>query len=77
LQKAKAGTIQYDLLATNRIETAKAQLIVIVETESDYSARMEFEKSEYHLQIGSLPVIGTINVRGREKPNYKLMNMNK
>ncbi|VDM60259.1 unnamed protein product [Angiostrongylus costaricensis] len=77
LLKAKAGIIQYELLATNRIEAAKAQLIVIVETESDYCARMEFEKSEYHLQIGSLPVLGTINVRGQKKPDYKLMNMNK
>ncbi|RCN25056.1 hypothetical protein ANCCAN_29234 [Ancylostoma caninum] len=38
---------------------------------------MEFEKPEYHLQMGSLPVLGTISVRGQQRPSYRLMNMNK
>ncbi|KAK5979953.1 Cadherin-89D [Trichostrongylus colubriformis] len=75
--KIKAGILQYELLATNRIETAKAKLTVVVDTESSCCSRMEFEKPEYHLQMGSLPVIGTINVRGQRKPTYRLMNMNK
>ncbi|PIO76960.1 cadherin domain protein [Teladorsagia circumcincta] len=77
LPKVKAGILQYELLATNRVETTKAKLTVVVETESGCCSRMEFEKQEYHLQMGSFPVIGTINVRGQQKPNYRLMNMNK
>ncbi|KAK6759743.1 hypothetical protein RB195_021358 [Necator americanus] len=76
LPKVKSGIMQYELLATNRIETTKAKLTVVVETESDCCAQMEFEKPEYHLQIGSLPVLGTISVRGQQKPNYRLMNLN-
>ncbi|VDP14014.1 unnamed protein product [Heligmosomoides polygyrus] len=77
LPKVKAGILQYELLATNRVETTKAKLTVVVESESGLCARMEFEKPEYHLQLGSFPVIGTINVRGQQKPIYRLMNMNK
>ncbi|KAK6060717.1 hypothetical protein COOONC_01620 [Cooperia oncophora] len=77
LPKVKAGILQYELLATNRLETTKAKLTVVVESESGCCSRMEFEKPEYHLQMGSFPVIGTINVRGQQKPNYRLMNMNK
>ncbi|VDL70423.1 unnamed protein product [Nippostrongylus brasiliensis] len=77
IPKVKAGILQYELLATNRVETTVAKLTVVVESEADLCARMEFEKPEYHLQLGSLPVIGTINVRGQQKPSYRLMNMNK
>ncbi|EPB65349.1 cadherin domain protein, partial [Ancylostoma ceylanicum] len=77
LPKVKSGILQYELLATNRLETTKAKLTVVVETESDCCARMEFEKPEYHLQMGSLPVLGTISVRGQQRPTYRLMNMNK
>lgn len=60
-----------------KFQTTKAKLTVVVESESGLCARMEFEKPEYHLQLGSFPVIGTINVRGQQKPIYRLMNMNK
>ncbi|KHJ94880.1 hypothetical protein OESDEN_05183 [Oesophagostomum dentatum] len=76
LPKVKSGILQYELLATNRIETTKAKLTVVIETEMDCCARMEFEKPEYHLQMGSLPVLGTISVRGQQRPNYRLMNLN-
>nr|CDJ82719.1 Cadherin domain containing protein [Haemonchus contortus] len=75
--KVKTGILQYELLATNRIETTKAKLTVVVDNESGCSSKMEFETQEYHLQMGSFPVIGTIKVRGQQKPNYRLMNMNK
>ncbi|CAJ0610318.1 unnamed protein product [Cylicocyclus nassatus] len=76
LPKVKSGVMQYEILATNRIETTKAKLTVLIETESDCCARMEFEKPEYHLQMGSLPVLGTISVRGQQRPSYRLMNLN-
>ncbi|VDM75945.1 unnamed protein product [Strongylus vulgaris] len=76
LPKLKSGIMQYEVLATNRMETTKAKLTVVIETESDCCARMEFEKSEYHLQMGSLPVLGTISVRGQQRPHYRLMNLN-
>uniref|UniRef100_A0A1I7XLB3 CA domain-containing protein n=1 Tax=Heterorhabditis bacteriophora TaxID=37862 RepID=A0A1I7XLB3_HETBA len=72
----KNGIVNYEVEATDGEETATALVTVVIDTQDYCESKLEFEKSEYHLQIGSFSVLGTVKLKRQTSPKYKLMNMN-